>query len=111
VCVCVCVCARLSHSILTLVYVDGPAFIAFAIAAFFHQIFMLLGQHLIRKPFVQPLEEYSFRWRIACFLANQVVFAIAVFVFVRHNWYCEPGGMCVVSHRCGSYLFARSLAR
>lgn len=86
-------------ALITLTYVSSTenykvhegAFIVFAIAAFFHQLLTILAQHVIRKPFIQPLEEYAYHWRITWFLANQVVFAFAVYVFLRHNWYCEPG--------------------
>ncbi|XP_055894343.1 post-GPI attachment to proteins factor 2-like isoform X2 [Biomphalaria glabrata] len=36
-------------------------------------------------------ESRSFSWKQRLFLTNISIFLFSVYVFFRHNWYCEPG--------------------
>jgi len=86
-------------ALITLTYISSTdnfdvhekSFIVFMLCA---MLFMLLWCMLFRLTASQPLtnEEYFLFRRNLCTMSfNCCSFALAVYCFFRHNWYCEPG--------------------
>ncbi|KAK3594532.1 hypothetical protein CHS0354_023588 [Potamilus streckersoni] len=74
--------------------VHENSFIVFMVCS---QVYMLLTCFLVKwgrtqggRKFTEQ-ERQSFKYKVALFIFNVSAFLTAVYLFFRHNWYCEPG--------------------
>ncbi|XP_032219979.2 post-GPI attachment to proteins factor 2 isoform X2 [Nematostella vectensis] len=71
--------------------VHEASFITFQVSA---MVYMLTNCIIFRWTLSSPpthQESVSMRWKVICLLLNYSSFAMAVYFFFRHNWYCESG--------------------
>lgn len=52
----------------------------------------VLNKWLRRKDVLTTVDIRSIKFKGALFMTNLISFALAGYCFMRHNWYCEPGG-------------------
>ncbi|EDO47130.1 predicted protein [Nematostella vectensis] len=71
--------------------VHEASFITFQVSA---MVYMLTNCIIFRwtlSSLPTHQESVSMRWKVICLLLNYSSFAMAVYFFFRHNWYCESG--------------------
>ncbi|CAG5118200.1 unnamed protein product [Candidula unifasciata] len=69
-------------------------FISFIVASLLYMIltiYLMLKRQAFKGALFTNEESKSLRLKKLLFTTNVVVFLLSVYIFFRHNWYCEPG--------------------
>ncbi|BFZ15131.1 hypothetical protein BsWGS_18170 [Bradybaena similaris] len=69
-------------------------FISFIIASLLYMIltiYLMLKRQAFKGSIFTDEESKSLRLKKMLFTTNIVVFLLSVYIYLRHNWYCEPG--------------------
>jgi hypothetical protein len=94
--------------------VHERCFVTFMVTS---ELYMILTCYLLRSMRRSPpdnIEARSLRIKYQLLAVNLISFAMAIYFFIRHNSYCEPGGNCdlVVSNfECSLFVDENSLQK
>ncbi|KXJ12247.1 post-GPI attachment to proteins factor 2 [Exaiptasia diaphana] len=71
--------------------IHEKSFIVFMVTSMLHMLFSCILYHWTCQVPAKNKEVWILRKKVSILLANYSCFALAIYFFFRHNWYCESG--------------------